>query len=965
MDPRKELQESLTNAQQKLESLEQNLKLEDVSEELKEQIKGRESAPLQRSVKDLLDEQQEQTLELDEFTEVEIGETDGFVTADYKRMDPAFSRFSRKRPALASMQVESGRTMLSERALDATFKGLNSSFYGENGQFERLKRTAEEKSSPFFNRLFESMEKLKSVLEDKKSSTDDIVSAALLVSEYANSYYDTHRGHIYTDVGKVRKNTAMVIRDSMSGLFENLLAGMNVHLPSNTRAYAIDNPTKAEKKRIDKSIGNLGNAYVRWGAALGKDEIIDERAHVRDKLRLLMPYEGDIAKYKLIHQGEEMPYVIRQYDLLRRQVALIDELEKNKKKDTDEITKMTREYVISQDEQKEEKELPASEIDQGLTESQLEAIDRIDQWFVRNAYNGGMLGTVIKALRNEHGDIINELFRKSKRERLFIYYLIEKGKRKSPSTLTVWQSQSYVPDLDAFRDRMKATKLKVTSWVAGGYTYMSKLSDAMQANKEYKDMIKDGRDIAVESEEEKKAYEALKGIEKDKLSAKEKLTVAAFNRKMLLKKSYNCLSSIQNEEARLRKTKAAEEKQQINDKLDQLTEEAKKALRMLVEADNEVGNIAKDYNMDGSNGLNPVSVGGDDEGLENLTTISEGVGAALGKMSMLKWGLGDSGLAKMDLVTQGGIGALTGAVGQASAMLLAVFDIVENAGNMHAGDIAQKVVSAVNSLAEGAKSVWEGVEQGKFFVDKAAGVAKTAEFTASSALQVTGIVTSGVSVAINGYSTVSSMLDHRNATKASRYLAEKHKNNPETKETRYEKNMIKLAKRLSDNKAKSAALNTLTSTVSLVSVAVPGLGVFLAPVGIGLTLIGIIREKKRMSDIRTKTFDDYFGFEGFFDKVKDKMTQLGRKVYDPEAFKDQLRRKLAAAAGYADMFTAMNAIAVKYAELIHNKLFVKKDYADNDEKEGYIQMIKSFGLPFNEEKGKPDKEMLIRKMSGR
>ncbi|MBE5826568.1 MAG: hypothetical protein E7307_08020 [Butyrivibrio sp.] len=966
MDPRKEIQESLKYSKQKLDIIEDDLHLEDITKQQAEEINNVKTVPLQKTVKELLDEEQDkETLKLDKFTEVELGEKYDFVTADYKKTDPAFSKLARRRPALSSLQVESGRSILGERTLELTYRNIGRSFFGNNGQLKKLKETDDPDRSPFFKRLCESLETLKSVLENKRSSTDDIVSAVLLVSEYANAYYDTHRGHIFSEKGQTRKQAAVEIRDSMKGLFENLLSAMNIKIPGDTRVHVINNPTKKEKKRIDDSIEHLGDAYEKWGLTLGKDEIIDERAHVREKLNLLLPYEGDIARYKIIHQGEKMPYVIMQYDLLRRQVALIDGLEKGKKAKVDDITKMTLDQIRSMDEKKKEKELSADEIDQGLTQSQLDAIDRIDQWFVRNAHNGGMLGSVARRLKNNHSDIINELFRKSKRERLFIYYLIEAGLRKVPSTLAVWQSQSYIPNLDTFRDRMKATKLKVTSWASGAYTYMSKLSDALRANEEYKEMIKDGRDIAVESKEEREAFDELSRLDKDKLTGEEKLAVADFTRKMLLKKTYGLLNDIQSEQIRALSTKGKEEKEMIDRRLDFLKGEASNAIKKLIAADNEVGKIAGEYNFSPDRELNPVSVGEDREGFENLRQVPKAVGDALGKMSCLQWGLDGSQLAKMDIVTASGVGSLTGTLGQASAMLMAVNNLIMNGSNLHVADYAQQIVTAINSFAGGVQSAWNGIEKGRFLAEQASNFTETAKYTGSSALQVTGIVTSGVATALNAYSTVSSALDHRNAVKASKYLAAKHRDDPESKETRYEKNMMVLAERLSSNKAKSAAIGTVSSVVSLVSVVVPGIGLFTAPVGIGLTLIGLIRNKKRMVEIRTQTFDDYFGFGDFYTRVENKMAEMGRRIHDPEAFKDQLRRKLCAAAGYADMFTAMDAIAVKYAELIHNKLFVTKDFADKDEREGYIQIIKSFGLPFNEKKGKPDKKILARRMTGR
>ncbi len=90
-------------------------------------------------------------------------------------------------------------------------------------------------------------------------------------------------------------------------------------------------PADAEKKRVNMSIKDFDKAYKNWCTNFAKDEIIDERIHVREKFSLFKAYEEDIQKYKAIHSEteEDMPYVIRQYDMLREQCHFLDLLEKN------------------------------------------------------------------------------------------------------------------------------------------------------------------------------------------------------------------------------------------------------------------------------------------------------------------------------------------------------------------------------------------------------------------------------------------------------------------------------------------------------------------------------------------------------------------------------------------------------------------------------------------------------------
>ena len=185
------------------------------------------------------------------------------------------------------------------------------------------------------------------------------------------------------------------------------------------------------------------------------------------------------------------------------------------------------------------------------------------------------------------------------------------------------------------------------------------------------------------------------------------------------------------------------------------------------------------------------------------------------------------------------------------------------------------------------------------------------------------------------------------------------------KEVRYEKGMQRLAKNLAKRKITTGTISSVASSAALISVFVPGIGTIVSCIGLGLTLASGLTGSKLMSKTRKKMFDDYFLFDDFYEKVLLKMQENGQTVYDKEKFKTQLRKRLAAAAGYANMSSACDGIARKYADLIRFKLFGEGGFEDENEKKGYIQMVKSLGLPYDEIKQKPDRYMLIKKLTGR
>ena len=101
--------------------------------------------------------------------------------------------------------------------------------------------------------------------------------------------------------------------------------------------------------------------------------------------------------------------------------------------------------------------------------------------------------------------------------------------------------------------------------------------------------------------------------------------------------------------------------------------------------------------------------------------------------------------------------------------------------------------------------------------------------------------------------------------------------------------------------------------------------------------------------------------------MKERLEKKGRHIYDEEKYKENLRNELCGAAGYADMGAAADHIAAKFTDFVRARLFSDDpaEFANEDEKNAYIQIVKSFGLTYDKEKGQPDRELLKRRMSGR
>jgi hypothetical protein len=166
---------------------------------------------------------------------------------------------------------------------------------------------------------------------------------------------------------------------------------------------------------------------------------------------------------------------------------------------------------------------------------------------------------------------------------------------------------------------------------------------------------------------------------------------------------------------------------------------------------------------------------------------------------------------------------------------------------------------------------------------------------------------------------------------------------------------------MSKHKTLFSAMDTIVSAMAPAGLFLPGVGLLAIGAGVGSSIMNA----SILGDIKTDMIDQYLQFGPLYENALNKMKEEGREIHDKKAFKEQLRRRLLAAAGFSDVASAADQIAKKYADFIRYKLFNPDSGISEDERNGYIQLIKSFGLPYDEKKGKPAAYMLARKMSGR
>ncbi len=817
----------------------------------------------------------------------------------------------------------------------------------------------------------------------------ELMEAITSLSESANAYYDLHRGHQYTDKGQKRRGGCDSIRKLVNEFYDKVdrkTGGKGFGNVTDNRLP--DGVTDKEVKVSGEKLRELYKNYEKWKVHLAAREGCD-RINVRDKAMLFASYERYIEIYKATHalknRPKEIDEIISVAAYYKVQNAVTARFEGLRTGLDDPIIKLARLHVVSMDSRSDaEKELDRKDTDSGLSTDQLRAIDEIDHWFLRNYNNRGAAGWVV-GTRNHHGEAVSALLRKTRRERLFIYYLIEKKKRKSPEIYDVYSSQSdYVPDINEFKKQMIASGFKILSHLSGQYVAMHKLAEANQVNREYKSLIKDCS-VPIFN----KGKTDIEEIKKDKVAY----------RTYMLGEVYKSTKAYRDKAAEFLKKKGKKDAKP-DQELENLRQKAASDLKELIAADTALGEASKYEKINekgekadskvytlksspagalGENTKYLTKYGG--KVAENAGTIvtkvvdgagyvEKGVEMVFPSLDAGEWKLKDSVIANTNFfggnITAGGLSA----VGSLMTTVLSIYNLSKNSAGMHAGDIGANIVKVLNSAASATTTVWKGVEATQQYISATDTVLNGA-VSVSPALKIAGTVTSGVSTGLETYNTVSGILDSRNASKASAYLKKKREagGTVDAKKDKLEKNMLQVSKSMSHKKAGMGGFNAVASGMSLAGLFIPVFGAVISLTGMGLTLAsGVVSVFGiDMKKIRKRMFDAYFAFDDFVKKAVLLMESRGEKVYDMKGFRRRMRRTLAASAGFADVESACDYIGKKYADFICKKLYGDESERTTDENErnAYIQLIKSFGLPYNEEKKIPGADSLARKMNGR
>ncbi len=319
------------------------------------------------------------------------------------------------------------------------------------------------------------------------------------VSRYVNDHMDAR-----SKDGKKRLDSAINLKLALYNMSSEILWQEGVKTDIEKTRY--------DSKELDAARDNVKRLikyYRAYCTRIGNEIIPTDEEKLRRKWNVLKSCEQDIRIYLDSKFGKklstEAAYLKAEYYSLRNQMLLRELATRKGEKQAFTNSYLStiedHEKLLKKDKIEDNKESLVKQED-GLTKQQVAALSKIDTWVVRNFRNGGYFGM----FKCDRTDIIGRLFSMDRRKRMYIYYLVETKQRLAPSAEGLICSQlGYVPDVDVFKDRMIANKLKFYSRFSGGYVYWNKLTEAIAIAEQASPVLKDIKDfLDEEAKEEKK-----------------------------------------------------------------------------------------------------------------------------------------------------------------------------------------------------------------------------------------------------------------------------------------------------------------------------------------------------------------------------------------------------------------------------------------------------------------------------
>lgn len=766
----------------------------------------------------------------------------------------------------------------------------------------------------------------------------DSYAKVLRLNEALTIYYGSHK-YANSSAGINRLEAVHQMRRLLNKTAEKMLE--DNHVAPEKRVVA--QTDKAERKAATANVIRMLKYYQKYSAKIAQNMLATNEEKLQSRWNVFKTCENDI----LLFLGEakdgydrERTYLRNEYDTLRMQITLCSLAHKKGEKNAFEsaITNKIRRHAIKEmtgeealPEQNEQK-LDAGEAT--LNKKQEKGLAEIDAWVLRNIHNGGYMSLGLNV--SDRTDFATKLLSMSKRERLFIYYLVETRERIDPHPDGFAKSQTiYEPNLKRFKKQMIANGAKFYSRFSGSYIYWGKLTEAMAIAKSAHEATILMEEI--KQEEKQPPAEPVEGP----------LNKEEMHRKTVKKVIANLAKSIELTTAK-DKTKDEAVKRQIEEQLSALTTER----NSLVE---EVNRIAQ--TLLEKKGKSKANAKSDTKTYTSVMTgdiaktagvVKEGVKDVFGTQTTLlaafnKYsGLGQSGL--------DGLSTLMG-------LAFSVMDLFSNHKSMTNLDFIGGIAGAIKSVGSVGKSVGT--------IGQTFSKSSVFNFLASSK------VASGLGyawVGLAAFKGVSYMKDGVMRCKAS-MLAKLYE--PD----KFNKGMVKLNRVLGKKQRTNVILETVgagssvgISALITASVLNPSFALLTAGTVLTTSIAQRIMDAKHFAKMRSKINEAFFEMDEIMEEAEaDWKAKHNNQAMPPAKkalLKKQVMKRMASELGYYSPNQLARGVAEKFAAYL-------LEYAIGDDEYAKMcrSMIRGLGLSYKHDEKNPENDVpaisdLVAKLCG-
>ncbi len=760
---------------------------------------------------------------------------------------------------------------------------------------------------------------------------------------------------------------------------------------TDAQRFTGDLKTKYEKGVIER-VERLGKAMDDWSHYKDINALDNTQSVLSKYLKTLELYEEDLKAYSGLSDGvteelkRKVDYHLRELEVLREYSEIADK--------TDEASVEKRRLIEQslgfatkrrQIQDKFGKKLDArlkelekepgkdyeeteEEIKANYPPEVIESVKRIDQWLASTVMKTGQANTE----GNFSSDILNKTFS----QRLVAYYMIEKGKRKEPSTDSIVIAlNDYVPNYAKFKKAISASKAKfwlrggdlAKSWAplrhtkfisraAGttGHLYLAKVEDTLKT-------LNDSKLGFAET------------IEK---ARKEKMEAANAEAEPILKdrhekyvKTMKLLDAYRVAIASHKKFRNTYTKK----KLQKAFDESRAAFEEMNTANKVLANVYKSKGIDQPETFDEKELRRikkqpektqrqkNDETRANVEKASTFIGSAPGKVvdqekNLRKYGVWDLSLMDKGYMTFcGGLLTSCAALTQFMNAIVSIATIKERADAEGASGAIEQVFDSIAKLHATAQSLTKGIVMMKDMSEIVSTAAKNSETvgkTIGKIPVVKGFAAAGTSIKIaNDVREVITVgvNDHRQKNGWERFakydrsidrsqLSEEEQKKLD-KKTEIVRNTRKIQEKANKRRMEQAGISAINNTISLVGSFIPGASTATTIITSAISFGASIKKFYDKMNEADSAIDDFIHMDELVEEYKkefgnddeelqkqaDEVLTIRKEQRRDSVFRDMIRQAVLQKMGYTSYAEMFESITEDYCNAVHKMIFYKDD----------------------------------------